>query len=111
MLSPSAEQGQGLEAQARRQVELHRAFKRMLPRRLTNAEKLVLARAVRLTLRAEAAAADPNVLINDVVRIDGAASRARAAWARLAAARSRPGQPAAAPSLDQYLAGKDGATA
>jgi hypothetical protein len=90
-------------AQAARLAELRRAFKRMLPRRLTVAEKAVLARAVHLTLRAEAAALDPNTCANDVVRLDGAANRARLAWARLAAVQ-RTAPRTSAPSLSELIA-------
>ena len=46
-----------------------------------------MARAARLTARAEAAARDPCVSVNDLVRIDGAASRARQAMLALLAAK------------------------
>lgn len=74
------------DPQARRQAELHRAFKRMLPIRLTNTQKLALWRAVKLTLRSEMALSDAGVTVNDLVRLDGVARRARAEWARLAEA-------------------------
>jgi len=93
------------EAQAQRLKELRAAFKRMLPIRLTNLEKAVMDRAARLTLRAEIAAGDPGVLINDVVRIDGAAHRARNAWARLCSAKQRTSP---APSLKDYLEHRHG---
>jgi hypothetical protein len=103
MLSPSVEQAQHLDAQARRQVELHRAFKKMLPIRLTNAQKLVLSRAVRLTLRAEMALSDATVTANDLVRLDNAARRARAEWGRLASTH-KPKEPPL-PLLSELLEG------
>ena len=78
------------DAQAKRTVALRRSLLRLLKRKPTTAERHMLDRAARLTARAEAAANDHTVPINDVVRIDNAAARARAAWARLAGTRRAP---------------------
>jgi hypothetical protein len=88
--------------ESRRRKELHVALKRLLPRRLTNIEKLALSRAVTLTVRAEAAALDPDCNPNDVVRLDGVAARARRAWQQIAAADGA--RRSAVPSLSEYLA-------
>jgi hypothetical protein len=70
--------------QARRMRQLRRLFLNDLRRKPTAAEAAALDRAVRLSLRAELAAVDPHVCLDDVVRVDNAAARgARKAWARL----------------------------
>jgi hypothetical protein len=63
-----------------------------LKRKPTTEEVTALNRSVRLTLRAELAATDPDVSANDIVRLDGAAARARKAWTRMVEAR-RPSPP------------------
>jgi hypothetical protein len=65
-----------------------------LKRKPTTVEITALNRAIRLTLRAELAAADPHTCLDDVVRVDGAAGKARKAWRRLVEMRRLP-----APSL------------
>jgi hypothetical protein len=57
---------------------LRRAYGRGLGRKPSLVEEAAMARAARLTARAEAAAADPTVDLNSLVRIDNAAARARA---------------------------------
>jgi hypothetical protein len=57
---------------------LKRAFQRELARRPTTLQRLLLERAVTLSIKAEVASADPDMPANDVVRLDGAARRARA---------------------------------
>src|SRR5262249_45727001 len=64
--------------QERRIRELRRAFQRVLKRRPTVIERTAMERAARLTARAEAAALDPAVTLDDLVRIDNLAARARA---------------------------------
>ena len=58
-------------------AQLRRAFGRGLGRKPDTTEQLALDRAARLTARAEAAAHDPNVTANDLVRIDRLAAAAR----------------------------------
>jgi hypothetical protein len=58
---------------------LRRAFQRALGTKPTIQQKLLRDRAAVLTVKAEAAALDPATSANDVVRLDGAAARARAA--------------------------------
>jgi hypothetical protein len=86
------------DAQARRVLALKRAFQRELRHRPTTLQRTLIDRAAIMTARAEIAASDPNTSPNDVVRLDGAASRARAAMFGAIAKR----EPAR--SLDAYLA-------
>jgi hypothetical protein len=81
-------------AHGRRIAALMRAFQRLLRRKPTTVERHAMRRAADLTARAEWAAADPSVPLNDVVRIDGAAHRARLAFMALAGVKRKP-----APSL------------
>jgi hypothetical protein len=74
-----------------RHKELRAAFKRQAPHsRLTVSEKQILARAVTLTARAELAALDPTTDPVVVVRLDGAAARARREWGRVVAIDRKP---------------------
>jgi hypothetical protein len=57
--------------------ELCRSYTRYLGARPTRLERHAILRAAQLTARAEAAASDINVAVDEVVRIDNAASRAR----------------------------------
>jgi hypothetical protein len=70
-------------------------LKKELPVKLTTREGLVLHRAVRLTLMAELAAADPTIDLAIVCRLENLSRRARVEWtnaarARAAAVLSRP---------------------
>jgi hypothetical protein len=56
---------------------LKRLFARGIGRTPTAKQKLALERAARLTAAAEQAAANPLTTANDLVRLDGAAARAR----------------------------------
>ncbi len=67
------------QAQVRRVLALKRAFQRELKAKPTLLQRTLMDRAAVLTSRAEAAALDPGTSENDVVRLDGAAARARAA--------------------------------
>jgi hypothetical protein len=62
---------------AKRIENLKRLFARGIGRTPTAKQKLALARAALLTAKAEQAAADPLTRANDLVRLDGAAARAR----------------------------------
>jgi len=62
---------------AKRVEYLKRLFARGIGRTPTAKQKLALARAALLTAKAEQAAADPLTSANDLVRLDGAAARAR----------------------------------
>jgi hypothetical protein len=73
-------------AQDMRIAALSRAFRRHLLRgngKPSTLEAHALRRAAVLTARAEAAAADPSVSVDEIVRIDNAAARARAAFAKV----------------------------
>jgi hypothetical protein len=61
----------------RRVAELRRAFMRCLRRKPTMIERTAVERAARLTARAEMAALDPSATLDDVVRLDNCAERAR----------------------------------
>jgi hypothetical protein len=74
-------------AQALRTKVLARAYQRHLHCKPSTLEKHALLRAASLTARAELAAADPTVSVDEVVRADNAASRARAELAKAIAAR------------------------
>jgi hypothetical protein len=62
---------------AKRVAYLKRIFARGVGRTPSAKQKLAVARAALLTAAAEAAALDPATTANDLVRLDGAASRAR----------------------------------
>jgi hypothetical protein len=62
---------------AKRIGYLKRLFARGIGRTPTAKQKLALERAARLTAAAELAAANPLTTANDLVRLDGAAARAR----------------------------------
>ena len=66
------------EAQARRVLALKRAYQRELAHKPTLIQKTLIDRAAVLTAKAEAAALDPTVTANDLVRLDNKAERARA---------------------------------
>jgi hypothetical protein len=89
------------DAQASRVLALKRAYQRELGHKPTLIQKTLIDRAAVLTARAQAAALDPSATINDVVRLDGAASRARAAMQAALAPKRKP-----EPTLEQYLASK-----
>jgi hypothetical protein len=65
--------------QERRAAALRRAFQRELGCKPTTIEGTLMDRAAVLTAKAEAAALNPATTANDVVRLDHAAARARAA--------------------------------
>ncbi len=83
MLQAHADDAAASVAQARRVRTLKRAFQRELGRHPTVVERAAMNRAAVLSARAEAAAIDTSISLEDVVRIDNTASRARAAWDRL----------------------------
>jgi hypothetical protein len=66
------------EAQARRVMALKRAYQRELAHKPTLIQKTLIDRAAVLTAKAEAAALDPAVTPNDLVRLDNKAEQARA---------------------------------
>jgi hypothetical protein len=78
------------DTQVHRIAQLKRAYQRQLKRKLTVFEQRAVDRALLLTALAENAACNPHVHPDTVVRLDGAASRARAALAKLVAAKPTP---------------------
>jgi hypothetical protein len=92
------------EAFAKRVAYLKRVLARGVGCTPTAAQKLAIQRAALLTAKAEAAALDPNTSPNDVVRLDGAAHRARQAMLQTFAAR-KPKQ-LGPESLRQYASSK-----
>jgi hypothetical protein len=77
---------------------LRRAFQRALGTKPTLHQKMLRDRAAVLTVKAEQAALDPATSANDVVRLDGAAARARAAMFESFA---KKGDPAPVPMRNQ----------
>ena len=76
-------------AQVERARRLRRSFVRQfLRRKPTRLESAVIDRAALMTALAEAAALDPMVHPDTVVRLDGAAARARAALSKLSLPKS-----------------------
>jgi hypothetical protein len=84
------------------------ALKKELPRKLTTRESLALHRAVRLSLMAEVAGADPSVDLAVAVRLENASCRARAEWTRIAQQGSSSSK---TPSLRKYLEQRHAQTA
>lgn len=80
---------------------LRRAYGRGLGRRPTVVEEHAMQRAARLTARAEQAARDPAVAVNDLVRIDHLAARARASMTDLL--RDTKPERSAMPSLKELM--------
>jgi hypothetical protein len=75
------------DAQAKRVAQLKRAYQKQLRAHPTTIQRQLMTRAAVLTAKAEAAALDPNVSLEDVVRLDNVAARARG---EMAAALHRP---------------------
>jgi hypothetical protein len=91
-----------------RTAHFRKAYARGLGRKATTLEAAAIERAARLTALAEHALVDPNVSINDRVRLDGCAAKARRDMAAvLAKPVSKPGTDA----LRDYLASKQAASA
>jgi hypothetical protein len=88
---------------AKRVEYLKRLFARGIGRTPTAKQKLALNRAALLTAKAEQAAVDPLTSANDLVRLDGAASRARRDLQYLI---DRRAPETGATLLDRYLAGE-----
>jgi hypothetical protein len=88
------------DAQASRVLALKRAYQRELGRKPTLIQTTLINRACMLTAKAEAAALDPSVTANDLVRLDNKAQQARAEM--FESFRERRTQPNGA-SLDDYL--------
>jgi hypothetical protein len=88
-------------AQAYRARALRRAYQRELGIKPNTIQRTLIDRAAVLTAKAEAAALDPLVKPNDLVRLDGIAARARAEMFAMFAAKCEPDDGAS--DLDRYL--------
>lgn len=66
-----------IDSLSKRTGHFRKAFARGLGRKASTLEQAAIDRAARLAALAEAAALDPDSNLNDVVRTDGAAQRAR----------------------------------
>ncbi len=91
---------------SKRIAHLRKAYARGLGHKASTLQAAAIDRAARLTALSEQALVDPNVTINDRVRLDGAAQRARRDMQAEIGKRERP-----APTLAEYLASlpEDGA--
>jgi len=88
---------------AKRVHYLKRLFARGIGRTPTAKQKLALMRAATLTAKAEQAAVDPLTSANDLVRLDGAASRARRELQAIITAGAKSEREM---TLDEYVAGR-----
>jgi hypothetical protein len=84
------------DALAKRIAHLRKAYAKGLGHRPSTLQSAAIMRAAKLTAEAERALADPTVSINDKVRIDNAADRARRALDHKARA-------PAGPTLQDYV--------
>jgi len=73
----SPDQAAAIPSINQRAEELARAWQRVLRQRPTALQRAAIRRASLLSARAEIAAADASISLNDLVRLDGAAQRAR----------------------------------
>jgi hypothetical protein len=90
------------DALSKRVAHLRKAYAKGLGHKPSTLESAALLTAARLTAEAERALADPSVSLNEKVRIDGAARRARTdMWAVLKVNK----RDASAPTLGAVLKG------
>jgi hypothetical protein len=82
---------------------IHIALKKELPVRLTTRERMVLDRAVRLSLAAERVADSPPADLEVTIRLENLANRARQEWFSLARAKAQ--ARAVTPSLQEIMGG------
>ncbi len=94
-----------VEPLAKRVAYYRRVFAKGVGKTPTALQRLAITRAARLTAIAEAAACNPSISANDVVRLDGAACRARRDMAAAIAA-ARPSPKLGPDSLREYAASK-----
>jgi hypothetical protein len=95
------------DALSTRIARFRKAFGRGLGHKPNTLESAAILRAATLTAKAEQAALDPGTTLNDLVRVDAAAARARRDMEQATrAAKERP-----EPTLEQYLASKHHAAA
>ena len=96
----SAANGDQADALERHVAALRRSFQRKLRHRPTLLQRELMHQAAILTAKAKQAALDPSVTLDDLVRVNGAASRARA---EMLESFVRKPDPLALPSLDDLL--------
>jgi hypothetical protein len=96
-----------IDGLSKRTAHFRKAFARGLGRKANTLEAAAIERAARLTALAEQALVDPNVSINDRVRLDGCAAKARRDMQALIGKR----EPARGDALERYLSAKQGETA
>jgi hypothetical protein len=95
------------DALSKRITYFKKAFGKGLGHKPSTLQSAAILRAATLTAKAELAAADPGTTLNDLVRVDAAAARARRDMEQATrASKERP-----EPTLDQYLAPKQHAAA
>jgi hypothetical protein len=95
------------DALSKRITHFKKAFGKGLGHKPSTLESAAILRAATLTAKAELAATDPDTTLNDLVRVDAAAARARRDMEQATrASKARP-----EPTLDQYLAPKQHAAA
>jgi hypothetical protein len=103
----AGEKSMSFDALSKRIRYLKRAFGKGLGHKPSTLQSAAIARAAVLTAKAEQAALDPDTTLNDLVRVDAAAARARRDMEQATrASKARP-----EPTLDQYLAPKQHAAA
>ncbi len=83
----SGHKAQPSDAQTKRVAQLKRAYQKQLHAHPTTIQRTLMTRAAVLTAKAEACALDPHVSLEDLVRLDNVAARARI---EMAAAFARP---------------------
>jgi len=90
---------QQIDPLSKRVAHLRKAYARGLGHKASTLQAAAIERAARLTALAEQALLDPDVSINERVRLDGAAQRARRDM-QVEIGKREP----AGPNLEQYLA-------
>ena len=99
-----------IDGLSKRIAHFRKAYARGLGRKASTLEQAAIDRAARLTALAEAAALDPDSALNDIVRLDGAAQRARRDMEALLVQGKRAPTPANAsqrlPSLAELIEGR-----
>jgi hypothetical protein len=90
-----------IDALKKRIDHLRKAYAKGLGHRPSTLQAAAIDRAARLSARAEAAACNPDISANDLVRLDGCASRARDAMEALLKA-TKPNRALGPDSLKAY---------
>jgi hypothetical protein len=90
------------DAQSKRIAQLRRAYQKQLNAHPTTIQRALMHRAAVMTAKAEACACDPHTSLDDLVRVDHAAQRARL---EMTASFGRATE--VIPSLSELLAGAE----